>query len=52
LPEITKSIASSKLGDNQRDFLIDICVTLHLRYDTFAEQLIKALEQTYWLVSV
>jgi hypothetical protein len=52
LPETTKSILASKLGDNQRECLIDTCVALHQRYEGFADLLIPAIESAYWVVPV
>jgi len=40
------------LSDAQRDTLLDICVQLHQRYDSFSEQLIKALEAHYYQVNI
>lgn len=45
--EVSRAIATSRLADNQRDTLLEICVQMHRRYDDFSEQLVKDME-TYF----
>ena len=44
IPEIAKNIAQSKMSARDQHTMIEICVLMHQRYETFAEQLIPALE--------
>ena len=44
IPEIAKNIAQSKLAARDQHTILEICVLMHQRYESFAEHLIPAIE--------
>ena len=45
VPEVAKNIAMNKFGARDQQLIVDICVQVHKRYETFAEILMTELEK-------
>ena len=53
MADVVKNISLSKFGPNERDFLLQICVHIHKRYDNnFSFELVKAIKDQYRATSV
>lgn len=45
--EVVSSITQSKLNIKDQDIIIEVCVSMHQRYEEFSPKLIEALEKLY-----
>jgi len=52
IPEVAQNIAKSKMNARDQHITVHLCALMHQRYETFAEELIPAIEKMYRLAAI
>lgn len=52
IPEATKNIAMNKFGARDQQLIVEICVLVHQRYESFAQGLMTELEKQFKLTPI